>query len=157
MSKSIDLLFVCTGNICRSPSAMLIAQNCAGHSAEYEELTISSAGTNTIDGVPITGEMALLLEDLGIDPYGFRSTMINNSIISDSKLIIVLDKTHKRYINRVSEGSRIYFLADLADGRYIEREITDPFGMDYAFYKKIFEEIKYSVYQFFANKLYGLL
>jgi protein-tyrosine phosphatase len=59
----LHILFVCTGNICRSPSAERLA-TAAGASA-------SSAGTRAVIGHPMHPESARVLRDLGGDPDGF--------------------------------------------------------------------------------------
>ncbi len=123
----------------------------------FQGLNISSAGINTIDGEPITQCMAVLLEEMGIDSTDFRSTMITSEIIRDSGIIIVLDNTHRRYINRVSPHSRVYFLADMIDGNFIHREIPDPFGMDFIYYRQAFGIIRNSVCRMVRENFYSLL
>lgn len=154
MEKMIDILYVCTGNICRSPVAMILTKH---YMDSEKDILILSAGTGTVDGSSISAPMYGLLKKDGIDASDFRSTMINKEIISFSKNIIVMDKTHKRYLNRVSSGKNIYFMKDMVDGKFVGREIFDPFCMDMNYYKKCYDEIKESVLHLIKSNFYNLI
>lgn len=152
LTPLIDILFVCTGNICRSPAAQLLAKNYLDN-----RFCLASAGTGTIDGERISANMAVLLSDRNIDSSEFRSTRINLDIINSSRLIMVMDRTHKRYINRITENAPVYFLADMIDGKFIERDIVDPFGLDMKYYEETFNIIDNSLKRFIENDLYDLI
>ncbi len=71
------LLFVCTGNVCRSSIAERLAgawvRQKLAHSPEADTVQINSAGLSAVAGRPIDPHSAAALVDLGGDPTGFRS------------------------------------------------------------------------------------
>lgn len=88
------LLFVCTGNVCRSPAAELLTR------AELRRLgsagiTVTSVGLNSLAGSPIDPAMARLLAADGIDPSSFRARDIAESDVLDATLILTATLAQK--------------------------------------------------------------
>ena len=83
----MHILFVCTGNICRSPSAERLA---AGPG-----LRTSSAGTRAVIGYPMHPEAARVLTALGGDPAGFVARQLNAKIAADADLILTMTREHR--------------------------------------------------------------
>ena len=88
------VLFVCTGNICRSPTAERLA---AAYAAVHgiPDLTASSAGTRAVIGHPIHPNAAIILEELGSDPSNFAARQLKPKIAAAADLIIAMTNTHR--------------------------------------------------------------
>ena len=86
-----DLLFVCTGNICRSPTAHLLAaaRLPVGH------FRVHSAGTYGLAGYPIEPNAARLLVDRGIGCDEFRATRLDAGLIDAADLILTATREHR--------------------------------------------------------------
>src|SRR3954468_20311151 len=69
---ALHVLFVCTGNICRSPTAERLALAYSAGS-NFENFTASSAGTRAVTGHPIEPVAACVLEKLGGDASDFAA------------------------------------------------------------------------------------
>ena len=90
----MNVLFVCTGNICRSPTAERLA---AAYAAEEGMLdfTASSAGTRAVIGHPIHPDAAIALRELGGDASDFAARQLKSKIASDAELIITMTGAHR--------------------------------------------------------------
>ena len=62
----MNVLFVCTGNTCRSPMAEELAEDAAGRSTHLKDMTFRSAGTFACEGEPATPEAVKVMEELDL-------------------------------------------------------------------------------------------
>lgn len=97
----MQLLFVCTGNICRSPIAERLAQAWSTR-AGATDLTTSSAGTRAVIGSPMEPTAAQTLSDLGGSPDGFVARQINPAIASSADLVLTMTEEHRDAVLRIS-------------------------------------------------------
>jgi protein-tyrosine phosphatase len=90
----MHILFVSTGNICRSPTAERLA---AAYATRYQipELTASSAGTRAVIGHPIHSEAARILEQMGGNTSRFAARQLTAKIASTADLIIAMTNAHR--------------------------------------------------------------
>lgn len=94
MKKTI--LFVCTGNTCRSPMAETILKDMAADSKE--EYEIISAGTTALAGEPAAGEAVRALEEIGVVMTGHKSQPVTPELLEKVDLIITMTRGHKERI-----------------------------------------------------------
>ncbi len=90
----MHVLFVCTGNICRSPTAERLA---AAYAAEHGVLDFaaSSAGTHAVIGHPIHPEAARVLEQMGGNTSEFAARQLTAKNASTADLIIAMTSAHR--------------------------------------------------------------
>lgn len=90
----MHVLFVCTGNICRSPTAERLAE---AHSSRFQipDFTASSAGTRAVVGHSIHHEAASVLEKLGGDPSNFAARQFKPRIAVGADLILTMTRAHR--------------------------------------------------------------
>lgn len=90
-SLPFRVLFVCTGNICRSPLAeQLFRAALLTNGMTSETVTVSSAGLNTTDGVSMDRESARMSEILGGVSIGAVSSVLQRNVVLESDLIVVM-------------------------------------------------------------------
>jgi low molecular weight protein-tyrosine phosphatase len=87
-------IFVCTGNICRSPTAERLAAAYAAR-LHIPDFTRSSAGTRAMVGSPMHHDAALLLESLGGQASDFAARQLTPKIASDADLVLAMTKAHR--------------------------------------------------------------
>lgn len=87
----MHILFVCTGNICRSPTAERLA---AGLSS-MADFRASSAGTRAVIAHPMHPDAAQALIDLGGDPSDFSARQLTPAIATDADLVIAMTRSHR--------------------------------------------------------------
>lgn len=91
------VLFVCTGNICRSPiGERLFAARTRGHAgAGGTVITAASAGTNGLDGYAMDLPSASVLRELGVDPDGHRARRVSATDLETSDLVLTATREHR--------------------------------------------------------------
>jgi len=141
------VLFVCTGNSCRSVMAEGLMKKYLKELGK-DDIKVTSAGTSTVGGFPPTNETVQVMEDEGIDVTAHRSTKLDENIIKDADLILVMEDLHKDFIDsNYPEGSfRTYLLKEYGlegEPNYPDsRNIQDPITKPIEFYKLSLEVIK---------------
>lgn len=107
-----DVLFVCTGNICRSPVADLILRSLA-----IPGVHTQSAGTETVVGAEIDGAMRNLLKGDGIDVAGFRARQFTADLAERSDIILTATSKHRGTVLREAPSAlrRTFTVRELAD------------------------------------------
>ncbi|MGA9537255.1 MAG: low molecular weight protein arginine phosphatase [Desulfobacterales bacterium] len=142
MNDSFRLLFVCTGNICRSPMAeglmKILLPPASGH-----HIIIRSAGTHAADGLPAESGAVRAAREHGADIGGHRSRALDGSLIASANLILVMERQQARFIQSTapvaSEALRL--LGEFA-GSEGTPEIPDPYGGSFAVYRRCAQMIR---------------
>ena len=93
-SPILHILFVCTGNICRSPTAERLAAAYAARSA-LANFTASSAGTLAVIGHPIHPDAVPVLESLGGDSSDFAARQLTPKIAAEADLVLTMTRAHR--------------------------------------------------------------
>lgn len=111
----VKLLFVCTGNICRSPTAERLAAAYAAR-AGIEGLSVSSAGTRAVIGYPIHPEAARVIKDLGGHTPGFAARQLTPRLATDPDLVIAMTRAHRDAVLELAPQKlhRTFTLAEAA-------------------------------------------
>lgn len=147
MSGICSVLFVCTGNSCRSVMAKALLQKRLKELGK-EHISVRSAGTSAIDGFTPTNETITVMEKEGIDVASFKSQRISPEIIKDADLILAMEGIHKDYVLKaVPEArSRTYLLkefkAESGTNYPDDPNIPDPIGKSIDYYKLSLAVIK---------------
>jgi protein-tyrosine phosphatase len=93
----MHILFICTGNICRSPTSERLAAAYA-RLHRIPDLTASSAGTRAVIGHPVHRDAARVLDALGADASGFAARQITAKIASAADLIIAMTGAQRDFV-----------------------------------------------------------
>lgn len=137
------LVFVCTGNTCRSPMAEILFKKMVKKFDLNEEWQVSSAGIAAFPGQTISREAARVLKEEGFDQIEHSSRQLSETIISKADLILTMTDHHKQTIvdKYPEEGKKVYTLKE-----FVETEnginVSDPFGYSETVYRQVRDEIK---------------
>jgi protein-tyrosine phosphatase len=158
----MHILFVCTGNICRSPMAERLA-SAYGARLEFQNFRASSAGTRAVKGHPIQVYAARVLEKLGGDSSGFAARQLTPAIAADADLVVTMTMAHRdkvlelvpqqlhrtftlREAARLASHCNARNVGDLAACRLRSpamelSDIPDPIGHDEAYFAMVGAQI----------------
>lgn len=121
----MKVLFVCTGNTCRSPMAESILRDEA--KKKNKDIEVSSAGIFAIDGDRASEEARKAMKSRG-GLSNHKSRFLSKELMDWADLILVMTRSHKRnLLTRYPQmNDKVYLLYDYASGEDID--VDDPFG-----------------------------
>jgi RpiB/LacA/LacB family sugar-phosphate isomerase len=128
------ILFVCTGNICRSP----MAEGWARHLlAGRQDIGVMSSGIGAMDGQPASANAVEAMAQLGVDLALFRSQRLTADLVQQADFIFGMTRSHvDSLIMMYPEAAEKVFLLREFDESVsaVEKDIPDPVGQPLAQY-----------------------
>lgn len=142
-----NILFVCTGNTCRSSMAEALLRDLLSKEGLAGEYFVSSAGTVAFPGMPASHNAVQALEALGVDLSQHSSSAISDDLIDNADLILTMTASHKNSLLQLRPDavSRIYTLTEYCEAAN-KTDISDPFGGDLDMYIKCRDDIVKCLY-----------
>ena len=132
-----SVLFVCTGNLHRSPMAEYLFKEKIGAAPGWQ---IASAGTYTRNGMSTTTEVLTVLKEYGIDASAHRSRVITRRQLMNHHLILCLASNHKEALQAEFPDlkNKIYLLSEMVGKT---ASVDDPIGGPLVEYEAAAREI----------------
>lgn len=129
------VLFVCTGNSCRSPMAEGLMKK---RVADMPQIIVRSAGVAAYDGMGPSDEAVYAVRGYDVDISGHRARRLTDAMIKESDMMLVMEPVHKRHIiSRVPYAEPRVFLLKEFSARGDGVSIPDPIGMGAQFYERV--------------------
>ena len=135
-SEPLKILFVCTGNTCRSAMAAAMLNDIA--MKNDLNVLIDSAGVFAGIGEKATDEAIKAMAKRGIDLSGHRTKSLTDELINMADVILVMTSAHKQLIESMAKG-KVFTLLEYAGD---EGDIPDPYGGD----EEEYEETAQAIY-----------
>jgi protein-tyrosine-phosphatase len=142
--KKFRVLFVCSGNTCRSPMASA-ALSAMLPASLRERVVVDSAGAFTSGGQPATPAAVDALTRAGIDAPEHRSRALTRQLIVNADLILTMEPEHRAAVLELdpSAGERTHVLHVFAtDEPRTEDQVHDPYGGSPEIYEESLSRIR---------------
>ena len=135
----MNIIFVCTGNTCRSPMAEAIAKDI--FEKNNIDSNVISRGLSVYAPSPASENARLAMEKMGLSLDGFVSTPLSLEDIEEADAIITMTKAHKEALEDICRryGKELYTLGELAG---TDEDVTDPFGGSEEHYEACADQLK---------------
>jgi protein-tyrosine-phosphatase len=137
----MHILFVCTGNTCRSPMAASIARRVADERG-LADVVVASAGTGALDGSPASDGALLVAMERGSDLSDHRSRVLTRELVESSDVILVMSGQHLARVHQLGGTGKSFLLTEFASHGADAHGVSDPFGGDLSTYRATFEELE---------------
>ena len=158
------ILFVCTGNTCRSAMAEGIFKKILKERKEdNSSFNILSAGISALPGISPTPEAIKVMSEQGIDISQHHAQELRVELINKADLILVMANEHKEYIHKEFPfaQNKTFLLKKFTLNNKTENnqknernyEIIDPIGRKIEFYRIIARELKKNLEKILDNIL----
>ena len=144
----MKLLFVCTGNTCRSPMAEAVARKMASERG-LTDVEVGSAGTSAWDGAPASDGALLVGMERSLDLSGHRARQLTRELVAEHDLIFAMGPHHLERIEALGGVGKAHLLTGYASRGSSERAISDPIGAELEVYRATADELEREIRRVF--------
>jgi len=142
--KTKEVLFVCTGNSCRSAMAEGLMKKMVEGS---ENIHVVSGGVAAFEGMPASKEAIIVMQRLGVDISAHKARRVTDLMLKQADFILVMEQGHKQHILKRVSGlnKKVFLLKEFSRDKSGGLSIQDPIGMSMDFYERVAGELQKSI------------
>ena len=135
----MNILYVCLGNICRSPMAEFMLRDAVAgrQSLSGQPIVVHGAGVAAEAGSPATREVREVLAEAGIAGEDHVARQLTDEMLEQADLVLVATEDVRRRVLRYASADASKVQLMLGD-----QDLSDPWGMPLDDYRETFEQLK---------------
>lgn len=136
-----NVLFVCTGNTCRSPLAEVLFRDLVKAASDY---SVGSAGVGAFSGQAASRHSIKLAQERDLDLSKHQSRAVTIDLIDRATHVFALSRNHlaSLLVDYPESEDKIYLLSEFAADDHLRgKDVSDPFGGNYEEYREMQEHL----------------
>ncbi len=135
------ILFLCTGNVCRSPMAAALFNERARGKGEGDAFQALSAGTWALENQPASGYAVTSMAQRGIDLAAHRARTVEAADLESADAVIVMTRSHREAIAAEfpQYRAKVHLMSELKGQSF---DVGDPYGGSLADYRRCAKELE---------------
>ena len=148
-----NIIFICTGNICRSPMAEGLLRY-KGLNTERDDLIVSSMGISGLDNVPATQFAQKICKEHGFDISSHRSRPLMGDELRTADLVLCMEPVHREFLKTFFPWNKdkTFLLGAWPEKETRKSPIQDPMGSPLDIFRRI-----YGIIEAHIDRIFPLL
>jgi protein-tyrosine-phosphatase len=135
-----NLLYICSGNTCRSPLARAITERLL-RDRGWNHVRVDSAGTAAVQGAPAATPAVIVAGEASLDLTTHQSKELTPDLLDWADLILVMTPSQFEAVAQRGAAGKVALVTDFIEGPSAGESVHDPFGGDVSTYRETYTQL----------------